>query len=127
VPNIKVSAGGRSAIQDANNSTMAEEECFFKGKVPEWCMASIASRNDHSVALVGPKRTYSMMMKSMIDDETCSDVVFVLKNNERIRAMKGLLIGRSNYFRAIMFRSDMRERARKMRSRLETARRKCLC
>lgn len=68
----------------------------------------IASKNVHSVALVDSKRSYSVMMKSMIDDETCSDVVFVLKDGERIHANKGLLIARSKYFRA-MFRSGMKE------------------
>ena len=60
------------------------------------------------MALVDSKDSYPMKMKSMINDETCSDVVFLLKNDERVHAMKGLLIGRSEYFRA-MFRSNMRE------------------
>ena len=69
----------------------------------------IVSQYRHSVVLVDDsKRSYSKMMKSMIDDETCSDVVFVLKDGERVHANKGLLMGRSEYFRA-MFRSDMRE------------------
>ena len=68
----------------------------------------IASKNAHSVALVDSKRSYSVIMKSMIDDKTCSDVTFVLKDGERIHANKGLLIARSKYFRA-MFRSGMKE------------------
>jgi hypothetical protein len=47
-------------------------------------------------------------MKAMINDETCSDVAFLLKDNERVHAMRGLLIGQSKYFRA-MFRSGMKE------------------
>ena len=69
----------------------------------------IASRNVHSVALAVSKcSSYANKMKAMIDDETCSDVVFVLKDGERIHANKGILIGQSEYFRA-MFRSGMRE------------------
>ena len=47
----------------------------------------------------------------MINNETCSDIVFLLKDNNnaaRVHANKGLLIGRSKYFEA-MFRSDMKE------------------
>ena len=47
-------------------------------------------------------------MKAMVNDESCSDVVFVLENGDRVHAIKALLIGRSEYFRA-MFRSNMRE------------------
>jgi hypothetical protein len=69
----------------------------------------ISSQNGHSVALVVDSNpSYSMMMKAMVDDEACSDIVFILKDGERAHAMKGLLIGRSKYFRA-MFRSGMRE------------------
>jgi RCC1 and BTB domain-containing protein len=69
----------------------------------------IASQNSHSVALVNSNPSLSMMMKAMVNDETCSDVVFLLKDgDERIHATKGLLIGRSEYFRA-MFRSGMKE------------------
>ena len=48
-------------------------------------------------------------MKAMVNNESCSDIVFVLENGgDRVHAIKGLLIGRSEYFRA-MFRSNMRE------------------
>jgi RCC1 and BTB domain-containing protein len=63
----------------------------------------------HAVALVEPKTSsYAKKMKAMIDDEICSDMVFLLKDNDRIHANKGLLIGQSQYFRA-MFRSGMKE------------------
>jgi RCC1 and BTB domain-containing protein len=68
----------------------------------------ISSSNAQSVALIDSKRHYAKEMKAMIDDETCSDVVFLLKGGERAHANKGLLIGRSEYFRA-MFRSGMKE------------------
>ena len=68
----------------------------------------IAARNASSVALVDPTLSYAMKMQSMINDETCSDVVFVLKNDERVYANKGVLSTQSEYFRA-MFRSEMRE------------------
>ena len=75
-------------------------------------VVAIASSSEHSVALVDDsKRLYTKKMRSMIDDETCTDIVFVLKNNERIHANKGLLIGRSEYFRA-MFRSNLKESRR---------------
>ena len=91
------------------------------GSELNYCIASIVERLigfkvvriatycKHSVALVeDSNRSYAKMMKAMVNDETCSDVVFHLKNNERVHANKGLLIGRSEYFRA-MFRSGMRE------------------
>ena len=90
------------------------------GSVKRYCMpcvvesliglkvVHITARNEFSVALVDPKLSYAMRMKSMINDETCSDVIFVLKNDERVHANKGLLITHSEYFRA-MFRSKMRE------------------
>ena len=73
-------------------------------------VVQIASRTTHSLALVEPKRrsSYVKKMKAMIDDKTCSDVVFLLKDNERVHANKGLLVGQSDYFRA-MFRSGMKE------------------
>ena len=75
----------------------------------DYKVVQIASKNVHSVALVGSKRSsYVKKMKAMIDDETCSDVVFLLKDNERVHANKGLLIGQSEYFQA-MFRSGMKE------------------
>jgi hypothetical protein len=75
----------------------------------DYKVVQIASKNVHSVALVGSKRSsYVKKMKAMIDDETCSDVVFLLKDNERVHANKGLLIGQSEYFQA-MFRSRMKE------------------
>ena len=39
-----------------------------------------------------------MKMKVMINNETCHDVVFVLKNDERLYRNKGLLIAHSEYF-----------------------------
>jgi RCC1 and BTB domain-containing protein len=70
----------------------------------------IASNGYHSVALVedSKRMSYAKKMKAMIDNETCSDVVFLLKDGERIHANKGLLIGQSEYFQA-MFRSGMKE------------------
>ena len=71
-------------------------------------VVQIASQQGHSVALVESKRS-SKKMKAMVNDETCSDVVFLLKDgDERIHANRGLLIGQSEYFRA-MFRSGMKE------------------
>jgi hypothetical protein len=54
------------------------------------------------VVLVDSKRSYSVM-KSMIDNETCSDVVFVLKDGERLHANKGLLIARSRGYVPIRY------------------------
>ena len=100
--------------------TWGEGVCLGHGSELHFCVptivesfigykvVSITSNSTHSVALVDSDRSYSLMMKSLIDNETCSDVVFLLKDNERVHAMKGLLIGRSEYFRA-MFRSGMRE------------------
>ena len=65
--------------------------------------------HSHPVALVNSKRSLTKKMKAMVNDETCSDVVFLLKDgDERIHANRGLLIGQSEYFRA-MFRSGMKE------------------
>ena len=75
----------------------------------DYKVVRIASRHGHSVALVDSnKRPYAKKMKAMINNEICSDVVFVLKDGERIHANKGLLIGQSEYFQA-MFRSGMKE------------------
>ena len=74
-------------------------------------VVKIDSNNGYSVVLVEePKRCCFKNLKAMIDDEKCSDIFFVLKddNDERVHANKGILIGQSEYFRA-MFRSDMRE------------------
>jgi hypothetical protein len=74
-------------------------------------IVNISTNNVHSVALVDCKQeeeSYSNNMKAMINDESCSDVVFVLESGDLVHANKGLLIGRSEYFRA-MFRSNMRE------------------
>jgi hypothetical protein len=72
-------------------------------------VVQISSYNVHSVALVDPKQqSYASKMKAMVNDESCSDVVFVLENGDRVHAMKALLIDKSDYFRA-MFRSNMRE------------------
>ena len=74
-------------------------------------VTQISSYNGHSVALVeddSKPSAYIEKMKTMIDDETCSDIVFLLKGGERVYANKGLLIAQSEYFRA-MFRSGMIE------------------
>jgi hypothetical protein len=47
-------------------------------------------------------------MKAMVNDESCSDVVFLLDNDERVNASRSVLIGHSEYFQA-MFRSNMKE------------------
>ena len=47
-------------------------------------------------------------MKAMINDGSCSNIVFVLGNGDSVYANKGLLIGQSEYLRA-MFRSNMKE------------------
>jgi hypothetical protein len=79
-------------------------ECLIDYKI-----AHIGTKNSHSVALVNSKRSLTKKMKAMVNDETCSDVVFLLKDgDERINANRGLLIGQSEYFRA-MFRSGMKE------------------
>ena len=89
------------------------------GSVKRYCMpcvvesligfkvVHITARNEFSIALVDPKlSSYAMRVKSMINDEACSDVIFVLKNDERVHANKGLLMTHSEYFRA-MFRSEI--------------------
>ena len=75
----------------------------------DYKVINIACNHEHSAALVDSKRSsYAKKMKAMIDNETCSDVVFLLKDGERIHANKGILIGQSEYFQA-MFRSGMKE------------------
>ena len=73
-------------------------------------VVNVATYNSHSIVLVEPKDSYAINMKAMIDDESCSDVVFVLKddNDEQVHAQKGVLVAQSEYFRA-MFRNDMKE------------------
>jgi len=72
-------------------------------------VVKVSTFNDHSVALVESKqRAYAKRMKAMINDESCSDIIFLLKGGDHVHAIKGLLIGHSEYFRA-MFRSNMRE------------------
>ena len=71
----------------------------------------IDASNAHSVVLVDPKdSSYFLKMTAMINDESCSDVVIVLKddNDEQVHVQKSVLIAQSEYFRA-MFRNDMRE------------------
>jgi hypothetical protein len=70
----------------------------------------ISSCHVHSVALVDStkQRLHAKKMKAMVNDESCSDLVFVLENGDRVYAIKALLLDRSEYFRA-MFRSNMRE------------------
>ena len=75
-------------------------------------VVKIAPFHNHSVALVSFKqRLYAKKMKAMVNDESCSDAVFILGNGDRVHAIKGLLIGQSEHFRA-MFRFNMRERSR---------------
>ena len=72
-------------------------------------IVSIDSHFCHSTALV--RKSYPLKVKkTMVDDESCSDLVFVLKddNDERVHAIRGILIGKSEYFRT-MFRNDMKE------------------
>ena len=73
-------------------------------------VVQISSNYVHSVALVDCKRqeSYAKKMKAMVNNKSCSDVVFSLKNGDRVHGIKGLLIGQSEYFRA-MFRSNIRE------------------
>ena len=76
----------------------------------EYKVVKISSFNLHSVALVvdSKQRSYAKKMKAMLNDESCSDIIFLLKDGDRVYANKGLLIAQSEYFRA-MFRSNMRE------------------
>ena len=73
-------------------------------------VVQISSHYVHSVALVDSKhQSYVKKMKAMLNDKSCSDLTFVLlENGDSVHAMKGLLIDRSDYFRA-MFRSNLRE------------------
>ena len=70
----------------------------------------IESLHNHSIALVDDLHAsvHAKKMKAMVNDETCSDVIFLLKDGDRVHANKGLLIELSKYFRA-MFRSGMAE------------------
>lgn len=70
-------------------------------------VVQIASHGGHSVALVASKDSYAMRMKAMVNDASCSDIVFLV-NNERIHACKAVLMAHSEYFQA-MFRSNMKE------------------
>ena len=85
-------------------STPCIVECFIDQKV-----VSISSFHDHSMALVDPTQSsHIKRMKAMVNDESCSDVVFLLDNDERVNASRSVLIGHSEYFQA-MFRSSMKE------------------
>jgi hypothetical protein len=87
-----------------NNTTPYMVKALLGKKV-----VRISSCHIHSVALVDSKHhSYTKKMKAMVNDESCSDVVFVLENGDRVHAIKAPLIGQSEYFRA-MFRSNMRE------------------
>ena len=85
-------------------STPCIVECFIGQKV-----VSISSFQDHSLALVDPTQSsHIKRMKAMVNDESCSDVVFLLDNDERVNVSRSVLIGHSEYFKA-MFRSNMKE------------------
>ena len=62
----------------------------------------------HAAVIVNSNQSYAKKMKSMVNNESCSDVVFLLDNDDRVYASRSLLIGQSQYFQA-MFRSGMRE------------------
>ena len=68
----------------------------------------MSSKDERSVTFVDWKRSYAVKMNAMVDNETCSDVVFLLKDVERVHANKGLLTGPNENFRA-MFRPGMIE------------------
>jgi hypothetical protein len=70
-------------------------------------VVQISSYNAHSVALVEANRSHiSKRMKTMVDNKSYSDVVFVLKNDDRVYACKNMLMFQSEYFRT-MFRSTI--------------------
>jgi RCC1 and BTB domain-containing protein len=84
-----------------------EEGILGRGSELNYCMPSvvesligykvahITSGGYHSVVLVDSKQSYAMKMKSIVNNEICSDVVFVLNDDECVHANKGLLIGQS--------------------------------
>jgi RCC1 and BTB domain-containing protein len=95
---------GHGSKVDNHTTPSMVKGLFGKNKVVQ-----ISSYYEHSVALVDSKQqSYAKKMKAMVNNESCSDVVFVLENDDRVYAIKALLIDRSEYFRA-MFRSNMRE------------------
>lgn len=70
----------------------------------------VASYNEHTAALVEPVNhysTYIQHMRSMVDNEQFSDIVFLI-DGDKIHAHKSILAARCEYFQA-MFRSGMRE------------------
>ena len=71
-------------------------------------IVSISTSGEHCVAIVDSKQSHVKKMKAMIDNESCSDVSFLLDDGDRIYASKSILTGQSEYFEA-MFRSGMRE------------------
>lgn len=77
-------------------------ERFINTKVVD-----VSSYGSHSVALLLPKRPFTSNMKNMVNNKSQSDVMFVLKDGH-VYANKSILIGQSQYFRA-MFQSNMRE------------------
>ena len=89
---------------DFNYSTPSIVECFIGQKV-----VSLSSGVAHTFALVDPNQSsHIKKMKAMVNNEVCSDVVFLLDNDERVNASRSVLIGQSEYFQA-MFRSSMKE------------------
>ena len=70
-------------------------------------VVQIATFSAHNIVLVASKRPFAMKMKDMVNDETFSDILFLI-GDEHVHAHKLILIQQSQYFRA-MFRSNMRE------------------
>ena len=90
---------------DFNYSTPSIVECFMGQKVVSISSGVVA----HTFALVDPNQSsHIKKMKAMVNNEVCSDVVFLLDNDERVTASRSVLIGQSEYFQA-MFRSSMKE------------------
>ncbi|EQC36786.1 hypothetical protein SDRG_05620 [Saprolegnia diclina VS20] len=91
-------------------------------------VVSIASYNEHTVALVDPvamlrpsllTSTYAANMRSLIDQPEFADVVFLV-DGRRVHAHRAILAARSDHFKA-MFSSGMRE-ARELEVHVETIR-----
>ena len=70
-------------------------------------VVEITSFHAHNIALVASKRPFAMKMKDMVNDESFSDIIFLI-GDEQVHAHKLILMQQSEYFRA-MFRSNMRE------------------
>ena len=72
---------------DINHTTPYMVKGLFGKRV-----VNISSGYHHSVALVDPiHQSYAIKMKAMINDESCSYIVFVLKDGDRVHKKESVV------------------------------------